>query len=181
MDSNSISENLEIYVAIFTLAVLVIAILSAVIIAQNRKIQKMSQPKYGFLGKPLAVFALAAFMIGSVGAGVYLTNQPTDQVVVNADKEYRLDIEYVQSGIATFNLKAIPFVDGLSYGTDDTVKFDIYWTITKGNADTFIEYDISKSNPSNLVVNLEKGKYTVKAQYFVGTNTVERTIDLEVK
>ncbi len=181
MDSKTISENLGIYVAIFTLAVLVIAVFSAIIVMQNRKIQRLSQPKYGFLGKPLAVFALLTIMIGGVGIGLYASRKPTGEVTVSADKEYRVDIEYIQSGITTFNLKAIPFVDGVAYGGDESLEFDIYWTLTKGSVDTFIEYDVSKSNPSNLIVNLEKGTYKVKAQYFVDTNTVERTIDLEVK
>lgn len=68
------------------LAVIVIITLGLVIARQQRKIQELNQPKYGFLGKPLVgALATAVMILGTVGA-ISVLNQDTVSFDASADQ-----------------------------------------------------------------------------------------------
>lgn len=60
--------------------------LSSVIVYQQTKIKKLEQPKYGFLGKPIAASLLSTLVVAGLVGGIYLVNQEeTTGPVAEAD------------------------------------------------------------------------------------------------
>jgi len=170
-------------------AILIILVLLLVIggvvfwfIRYKRKVDDFIAPKFGFLGKPLTyVLVIAIFgILGSVGLSSYLSSTSSIDDRTSADSIEKVDIMYskienLKSGVRV-NLSAV--IHNIK-----EKKYDISWTIDsdkyKGLA--LFESEVSKDNPSNLVLILKEGSYRVNATIVSGDLTIKKYLEIDVK
>lgn len=183
MEASTVAINQSpAFAALFAVVVIVVLVLIGLVVAQNRKIQDLQRPKYGFLGKPLAAFAFAAFLVGGTGFVLFVNNQSQDVSVANADFAIDLNLIATESNpvINEYRLNAVPLVDGKEWGENRAYKFDIYWTISNATTQTEVELSLNLENKGGITKQLTSGTNRVKAVVFSSDKTIEKEIDVYV-
>lgn len=178
------TSDLSSYITIIGIVLIVIVVLLLVLVINQQKQINSLRPKYGFLGKPLAIIMMSTFAVGTLGLVYYSSNQPVQVVQTDADVEVILSINVVATGVnpQEYRLTLTPLLSGLAWGANDSNKFNIYWTIvSESSVSTDDELNRSFSNPSNLVKRLERGENRIKATVFFngGSYTKEKTVIVE--
>lgn len=170
------------FAALFAVVIIVVLVLIGLVIAQNRKIQDLQKPKYGFLGKPLAAFAFAAFLVGGTGFVLFVNNQQQDVSVANASFTIDLTIIATEVNHVTHEYKfnAIPLVDGVEWGNNKAYKFDVYWTLSNTSTQTEVELGLNTDNKGGITKILTSGDNKIKATVFSSEKTIEKEIDVFV-
>ena len=170
--------------AILILLVLLLVIAGIVFwfLRYKRKVDDFISPKFGFLGKPLTyVLVIATFgILGSIGLSTYLSSTTSIDDRTSADTFEKIDIVYskienTKTGVRV-NLSAV-------IRNIKEKKYDISWTIDSDKYKdlALFEADITKDNPSNLVVILKEGSYRVNATIVSGELTIKKYLEIEVK
>jgi len=169
----------------YTLSLLVISIftivlLVSIILFQNKKIRDMNRKTYGFLGKPLAFFAMFMFSIGAFSV-LFFNGQASQPATVSVTDQniYEAKIVYSQVNETIYRLNAIPVINNVDWGNDPERKFDVYWTIN--SVDTKIEYGLTKTFTGGIITNLQKGTNTVSATYYVNETPIVEEIQIELE
>lgn len=171
------------FAALFAVVIIVVLVLLGLVIAQNRRIQEIQKPKYGFLGKPLAAFAFAAFLIGGTGFTLFVAQNQQDVSVANAD--FVIDLTIISTEVnpvtSEYTFNAVPLVDGVEWGNSAAYKFDVYWTISNATTQTDVELGLNLSNKGGISKTLTSGTNRIKATVFSGSKTFEKEIDVYVE
>lgn len=183
MDSSNLINQQPAFAALFAVVVIVVLVLIGLVVAQNRKIQDLQRPKYGFLGKPLAAFAFAAFLVGGTGFVLFVNNQQQTVNVANADFTIDVTIIATETNPVTheYKLNAIPLVDGKEWGSNAAYKFDAYWTISNSTTQTEVEIGLNQSNTGGISKILTSGTNRVNVSVFSGERNIEKEIDVFVE
>ncbi len=163
------------FVAIFVILVIVIAVLSLVLIIQNRK-QAALKPQYGFLGKPIAVMFFLVLAVGSISLVYYSTQNSQDVGNVSADRTLNLEIKSTYLSGNSYRLNVIPSINDTLWGNGDT--FNAYWTISNTSSFTRAELDLSKNSQGGIVIDLASGKNIIKVIVFTGDISKELTKEI---
>lgn len=177
-------SELSSYITIIGLVLIVVIVLLVVVVINQQKKINSLKPKYGFLGKPLAVILMSTFAVGTLGLVYYSSNQPVQIEQTNADVEVILSInaEITGNSPREYKLSLTPILSGIAWGANDTNKFNIYWTISSGSTvSTVDEIGKSYTNPSGIVRKLAAGETKIKVTVFFDGNsyTKEKTITVE--
>lgn len=165
-------------VALFALAVTTISILLSVIFLQNRKIQKLNTPKYGFLGKPLLWMAVSVAIVGGA-SGLYFSagiEREPDSISVTDLTELRVNIASTQINAdqKLYRFNAIPILGGVAWGEDVDSTFKVTWNIINSSVDTKVETNLSKSFYGGVVSTLEVGENKIVAEIeYYNSTTLE--------
>lgn len=170
------------FTALLAVVIIVVLVLIGLVIAQNRKIQDLQKPKYGFLGKPLAAFAFAAFLVGGTGFVLFVNRQEQDVSVANADFVIDINIIATETNPVTheYKLNAIPLVDSVEWGNSAAYKFDVYWTVSNASTQTEVELGLNLNKTGGISKVLTSGTNRVKATVFSSDKTFEKDIDIYV-
>ena len=177
LENSYLAQQYPTFVAIFVILVIVIAVLSTVVIIQNRKHAQLLKPKYGFLGKPLAAMFFLVLAVGSVSLVYYSTKNSQDVGNVSADRQLTLQIKETLIENNIYRLNLIPTINSDLWGTvEDT--FDVYWTISNSQSFTRIELKLNESSQGGIVLELRPGRNTVKAVVFTGSISKEITKEI---
>ncbi len=163
------------------LAVICLALVFIYVNRLQGKLHTYEKPNYGFLGKPIypiaATFLVTAMVLFS---SVKFDTQKT--IDVKADTEFDVLIQQtvlsVEGDTSTVALSAVPVVEGKEWG-DAGDTFDVYWNIRGTEDIDRYEFIVSRSNPSELELDLSKGSYQVnftivyRGRSFLVTKTLE--------
>lgn len=167
MENNSLSIP-----AVFIIAVIVCTVLISIIIIQAKKISTLSKPKYGFLGKPLALLITLGIAVFAVGITFYV-NKPAQIDDINADLKVELNINSEKIEKSVYQLFAVAIIDGKEW---QGYTFDIIWTVKNQDTNTYFEYNLSRENSGGITVTLQKGENIIKASTFFEGKLVEEEI-----
>ena len=180
--STQVLSQYPAFAALFAVVVIVVLVLIGLVVAQNRKIQDLQRPRYGFLGKPLAAFAFAAFLVGGTGFVLFVNNQEQDVSVANADFVIDLNIIATETNPVTheYKLNAIPIVDWVEWGANKAYKFDVYWTVSNASTQTEVELGLNLETKGGITKMLTSGTNRIKATVFSSDKTFEKDIDIYV-
>lgn len=168
------------YVSLFVIITVIIAVLSFIIVSQNKKINELQRPRYGFLGKPLAVFLAIGLLVGSYGVIFYANRNSTNVGNVSADREISGDINYVDLGSGKYLFNVVPNVNTQPWGKDPENQFNVYWTFSGKNVESQVELDISQNKPGGVNVQLERDVYKVKIVIFLQETKFEKTEEIDL-
>jgi len=174
LEASYFIEQYPTFVAIFVLMVIVIAVLSSVVLLQTRRQQL--RPRYGFLGKPLALLFFMVLSVGSFGLVYYSTKTSQDVGNVSADLELNLAIKEQRIESNVYRLNIIPSINQDTWGSKET--FNVYWTVSNTQSFTRVELDLSETNQGGIIVELKSGKNIVKAVVFTGELSKEITKEI---
>lgn len=156
-------------VAIVLVNIAVFSVLVGIVLRQRNHISLLEdelKPRYGFLGKPIYSLMVVALMLGGFGVTFLVKQNVTDNSV---SEEKMLEIKVTADVISTqdnavkVKFKAIPWVDGVEWGGDQTTNvFSFYWSITGPQDVSEFESKISRTNPSGFELTLLPGAYDVR-------------------
>lgn len=170
-------QNMTI-VSIVTISLIVLSVLVGIVVIQNRKIQDLQKPKFGFLGKPISAFLLIALVIGSIGLVYYSSNREVGFTDVAAGSELKASIVVTEidgpAGIYQFNV--LPSIDAIEWGGGDNYRFRVQWLVENGEVYQTTENSISLNNQGGVRLTLRKGTYNVSATIFIDDKSVETTL-----
>lgn len=177
-------SDISSYITIIGVVLIIVIVLLVVIVINQQKQINSLRPRYGFLGKPLAVILMSTFAVGTLGLVYYSSNQPVQVEQTNADVEVILSINAELTGNTPreYRLSVTPVLGGIAWGANDTNKFNIYWTISNGTTvSTEDEVGKSYTNPSTIIKKLSAGQTTLKVTVFFNgkSYTKEKTITVE--
>ncbi|BCX14122.1 MAG: hypothetical protein KatS3mg085_654 [Candidatus Dojkabacteria bacterium] len=161
---------------------LIILVLVIVIIFQGLKIKKLQRPRYGFLGKTLAL-AVALTMLGSsLGLGYYLNNYDQGTEGISADSKVELSISYTKISPTEYSFSALPIVDGFAWGNNESLTFDIFWEVENNQKiKNFVETNISQYSPSKITLKLDKGVNTITAKIYIKSRVVSESVTITIR
>lgn len=164
------------------IAVLVVTVLAFIVVIQARRIHDLTNPKIGFLGKPLAVIAVTVLALGTYGTYYYSQNIEPEVTEVSADSQVTLTINYEVFNASTneYIFQVVPTVDSVEWGGSDDLQFDIYWTFSNGDTKTQIEFDITRTSPGGVTFILAEGVNTIEAAMFVGDKRISSEVTVEI-
>jgi len=163
------------FVAIFVVMLAVITVLSAIVILQNRKANSL-KPRYGFLGKPLALSFLAILAFGSTALLYYSNQNPQNITNVSANKDIKLKIQSVKLGQNSYTFNIIPSLNNIEWGVDG--EFDVYWTISNSSSETRIEYKLTNTDRGGITLDLRAGTNKIRAVVFSESYSSEVTKEI---
>ncbi len=175
-----IDKEYATYVGIFVIVTVIIAVMSFIIISQNKRINELQKPRYGFLGKPLAVFLAIGLLVGSYGVIFYANRNSTGVSDVSANRELTADINYQNKGGGDYLFNAVPKINGSDWGGNPENQFDIYWTFASNSVDTEVELNLSQNKPGGVTVKLDPGHYRVVVDVFLDSIKYEKLIEIDV-
>lgn len=175
-------EDINFTIIALVAAIGFIIILVVVILFQRRKINDLERPKYGFLGKPLAVFVMVGLLSGTVGFALFLNQQDTATDTISADREVRISISVTQGAQNAYTFSAVPIVDGVAWDNDPSLQFDIFWTVTNDSeSQEFVESRVSQFDPSSLTVQLDEGNNEIEARIVIQSRIITETVNIVVE
>lgn len=181
-----ISDEPNLLVAVFILLILLVLILSGVVLRQQRKIKDITTPRYGFLGKPVAV-VVASLMVGLVGFTFYLGVPPREPegVSVSDDTQLSLNISYtlLDRDRSIYVLNVTPLLDNEPWGLSNEHTFSIEWSITKDDTYTFTkrQENVTQETYHGLLESLDSGKYRIRARVLFNNLEASSEIGINIK
>lgn len=156
-------------IVLIAIGVLVVASLVYVIFRQQRTIKDLQQPKYGFLGKPLAGL-VTILMIGGLIGGVYLNTRPAGELdpTASADQvsfEVRAECEPVTTRNYNYIIN-VGFADNIDIDlpSSSNIQVSVVFDARKPNVQTLIRNStLEQMNSEGLDIeaNLESGTHTL--------------------
>ncbi len=178
--------ELSVILASTTIVFLCLAVLSYLVIQQNRKIRNLTTPKFGFLGKPLVIFAVGFFALGGI-FGVLTINRGTDSGGVSVGDEetelieIQIDIVPINQAGNLYRLNATPIVNGYPWANSLTREFDVTWTFTNLTPITRIENNLTQNFPGGVLFTFQKGITKIEAKIIDNGTQVTKTTQLEIE
>jgi uncharacterized integral membrane protein len=178
------NSDISSYITIIGVVLIVIIVLLVVVVLNQQKKINDLKPRYGFLGKPLAIVLMSTFAVGTLGLVYYSSTQPVQIEQTNADVEVILTISAEPTGNSSreYRISVTPVLSGIAWGANDTNKFNVYWTISTGSI-VLTEDELNKSytNPSTIIKKLSAGETRIKATVFFNGKsfTKEKTVTVE--
>lgn len=173
--------------AALSISVLTILVLLGVVAFQYSKIRDLRKPRYGFLGKPLAVALVGMLSVFTItGYGYYNANYVEDDVSVSdpviVPTVAYVKIEYTPINERTFlyRFNAIPVLDGVEWGTNSDLNFSVSWTIENNNRINKEEAIVNKNFPGGVIINLDKGLNVITAQMNIDGKIYVESINLRI-
>jgi hypothetical protein len=183
-------QEFGLFLAMFVMALLVIAVLGFVVISQNRRIKTITTPRYGFLGKPLTFFALTLFSL-SIGMTLYavdLKREPDSDSVSVTDVQDDITLKILTTTINSngnlYRFNAVPTINNLDWAINPGTTINIEWTIINKKGDITITENKSEVNlninyKGGILVTLTNGENLIRAKSTVnGQEIIAETIIL---
>lgn len=171
--------------AAFVLVLVVIIVLGGVVFFQQREIQKLKTPKYGFLGKSLNAFFAIAVLVGGIAFVNYTSLPPKDDNGISvSDEIVTLDgniiVTLLNKSEREYKFNFIPYVNFTEWG-QETDKFTIYWEVSGPMTYTDVETNVSKSTSVGITKKLQAGEYSVKVKLVYNNQNFEKTLNFNVQ
>ena len=178
---NISSYQYTVLIGALALSVITFAILVFVIYRQQRKIKYLTTPRYGFMGKSLAVVAVMLIGVGTFSAIYLRPPQMPKNISITDRNDIVLDIKYlvVDEPLNLYKLNVIPKINNRAWGESGQV-FTVSWGINKAGKTTLRSEQISKDNPGGIQEYLEEGVNTIFVNVSVGFIEKTQTIDILV-
>jgi hypothetical protein len=139
-----------------------IATLAVTVIIQQQRLKTLTQPRYGFLGKPIVPALAMAIMLGGIGAGVYLVNQQPGSLDPTAKAgELKIIVSKncvsATSGVTKYELSAV--VNDAKAAELKDAKYDLFWSfnVNTENYQSKSENDVTATHKSKITVDLVPG------------------------
>ena len=151
------------------LSLLAILLLFTLVFFQQKKIEKLTKPKYGFLGKKLNLFILVLLGVSLLSGGFFTLIRSPNQTgdlsvseVKNSNNNF-LKINYQTLENNKIQFIAVPFINNIPWNGID--KIDIYWEISPetGMSRKILQSGATPENNQGITISIQKGKYKVKA------------------
>ncbi|MCA9381081.1 hypothetical protein KC678_02355 [Candidatus Dojkabacteria bacterium] len=166
------------------LAVIAVAVLLFVVFKQRKKIDYLTQPRYGFMGKSLAI---AAAMV--LGAAAFITvyinqfHQVPTSISVSDRTEVSIDLKYElkDSTVNLYYLNIIPKIKNIEWGGSDEISVNVLWIINKNG--TEIQRDekgLDIHNTGGILEYLEPGTNSIKARITVNGEIFQKSVILQI-
>ncbi len=174
------NTSIPTYAVLLAVSAIVILALLIVVFFQYRKIQEASRPKFGFLGKPLAIIMIASLALSVYGFDYYSRNNLSEVDQISADTKLELRVDYLQQNQTKYLFAATMLIDGREWGNSNEYAFDIYWTFSNQNISTQIEFDVSRDNPSGITQILAPGRNIVNAKVYYETRVIEKELVINI-
>ncbi len=182
MDNTISSEQYTLLLGALAITIISIAVMGFILYKQRKKIKYLTTPRYGFMGKPLAVAAIMLVGFGTFGA-IYLKPAETpDGISVTDQEDIRLEIEYevIDDPLNLYNIMVTPYINNNAWGQEN-FEFNVSWEINKaGRTIMRQEMAISEENPGGIDEYLEVGLNTITARVSIGAITKTETIEILV-
>lgn len=166
------------YVSIFVIITVIIAVLSFIIISQNKRINELQKPRYGFLGKPIAVVLAVGLLVGSYGIIFYANRSGTQVGEISADVDLGAEIKYQYLGGESYLFNVVPQINKKDWGSNPENQFDAYWMFTSNQVESEVELELSQNKGGGITIDLDPGKYKVKVTIFHDSQEYVREIDV---
>lgn len=153
------------YILAFTIVILFALV--GYLFVKMRRSQKVTQQKYGFLGKTLYATLITTLLAGGLVIGIISTTGDRGVFEVNANKTLSADIMTAplmkENGYTFVDFKVVPTVEGAIWGKEGSL-YTIYWSFegTDGQSFTFLEQNVSSKSLSGLQKYFKDGKYKIK-------------------
>lgn len=157
----------EILLGLLAFAGLGLVLLSVIAFKQQQRIKFLTTPKYGFMGKQLAVFGFILL----AGSGFIIfnnqpANAPTSISVSDTDKiELAIEYEVIDDKNNIYKFNATPIINNNRW--DLQGELDIEWKLNGefvGN-----ENQISKNNPGGINIELNRGLNYIEVSTYIGS------------
>lgn len=176
------NQEQSIYLSLFAISIITIVVLFLVVLFQNSRIKELTEPKFGFLGKPINVGIFTVFILGSFSLMLFWSgNKTSDSNIVNVSDGISINLDYKTDDEGSYIFTLTPIIDGKSFGADENLTFNVLWSIEGDSLITFSEEEISLNKKSNYRVTLEEGTYKVSAVLFIEGIEFRKEIEIEVK
>jgi hypothetical protein len=184
-DTQTLVQQYPQFVALFLIVLILAVTFGGFLLLQNRKMQEMQKPKFGFLGKPITAFALGALLIGGFGiafTGNLNTNTNVDVSVSEEIVNVNLNIVSTQTNQFnnTYQFNIVPELNGVEWGKTGDVKLDIIWSVSNSTIKTDVEKDISKNNTGGVEFILQQGTNRINAKVTIQNKVYEKEIDVYI-
>ena len=126
--------DLSSYITIIGVVLIVIIVLLVIVVINQQHKINNAKPRYGFLGKPLALVIISTFAVSTLGLVYYSSSQPVQIQQTNADVQVLLSINAELTGNSPneYRIYVVPLLGGVAWGANDSNKFNVYWTISNG-------------------------------------------------
>jgi len=165
------------------LGLVLIMFLVVLVLNQQKRLNQLQKPRYGFLGKPLLGLAATTLMAAGLVGGLYLVNQRDLQPLdAKADKNVTVEVAYQvlldNRQTRKYQFSAIPKVDNIEYGEGNNGNFNLFWSfvgeqVLSSGTQGLSEISVNTANPSVVEVELKPGIYTVRVLVvFEGKNYI---------
>lgn len=177
--------NQEIFIVAFFVLFLIIILLLVVVFLQQKKIQNLSRPKYGFLGKPLIVLIATGVGFSMLGISMLNTNNKnigdiSVSEITPQDFLNYLQISYKKIDESKYSFIATPIINGLVWKDKDYL-FNIEWEInTKDSIKRTILQTMNYYENKGIEINLTKGKTIIKAKTIYQDVNLEGELEIDV-
>jgi len=156
---------------LFFFSLLLVILLLVLVFFQQKRIEKLTKPKYGFLGKKLSVFVFALLGVSLLTGGLFTLNRNTSQngdlnvseITNNNTNFFKISYQTLENNKIKF--VAIPFINNKPWNGID--KIDIYWEISPetGMGRKILQSGATRENNQGITISVQKGKYKVKAVF----------------
>lgn len=181
--------------AMVAMVFIVLAAMSLMYIKGNLHLgSTSSQPKTGFLGKPLMQLGLVIVLGASlIGGFYYFQEQDTNIIFTQADRQYEVAIEYEATSTSTsrklFELDVIPSVDNKEWAGSSEAAFDVVINIIPSDSlirqgqkqVDFFEMGSTEVNPSSVRTELLPGDYEINVMVRFEEQTFGEQFEVNVR
>jgi hypothetical protein len=161
---------------------------SIVIVNQNRRLKQLETPRYGFMGKPLALIALAGF---AAATGYLYLNPEAGNIINVGDNDVSVSddfedllIDIRSSQVNTqgnlYQFQMVPLIGGVEWGASEKNKFDVVWEVVNSTTGIKRLYQngLNINFQSKISYKLDPGNNIIKA--IVTFNGKEYTRQVEI-
>ncbi len=181
---NSISQDqYSVLLGVLAIAIISLSVLGFIAYKQQKRIKYLTTPRYGFIGKPLALAVVMLMGFGTIGA-IYLRPEPQpDSISVTDRNQIVLEVKYTEldDPLNLFELIVTPVIEEKEWG-DPSLNFNVMWEINKaGKTVIRNEENLNLSNPGGIQEYLEPGLNTIRVGVSVGFVTQEKVITIFVE
>jgi hypothetical protein len=169
---------------LFFFSLLLVILLLALVFFQQKRIEKLTKPKYGFLGKKLSVFVFALLGVSLLTGGLFTLNRNTSQngdlsvseITSNNTNFFKISYQTLENNKIKF--VAIPFVNNKPW--DGIDKIDIYWEVIpeRGISKKILQSSVTQQNNQGITINIQDGRYKIRAMFSDGN--IELIGELEI-
>lgn len=160
--SENITLNLSFPQLLSIVGIVVVALgaLTYYVVRLNVRVKKLT-PQYGFAGKKIVNVALIAFVAGAAPLLTLLAMNSTEirrQAAEVEDVVISASIVEREEGSLVVGFSIVPFENGIAWGEK---IYNVTWEVTGPSPFTFIEQEVSKTNPSYITKSVLPGQYEI--------------------